>query len=59
VILDSFQESNWPDHIDDRLDKGCLQNTIRDLQEKVRESPIIFERDGKGQGITWRPRPAG
>jgi hypothetical protein len=59
VILDSFQESNWPDHIDDPLDKGCLQNTIRDLQEKVRESPIIFERDGKGQGITWRPRPAG
>jgi hypothetical protein len=58
VILDLFEKLNWPDRIYDPLGKGRLPDTIGDLQKKVRNSPIIFERDGTGKGITWRPRPA-
>jgi len=53
-ILTSFQEEGWPNRIDDPLDPGKLADTIKDLQETLRNSPITLGRDGTGKGITWR-----
>jgi hypothetical protein len=55
-ILDSFQELGWPNRIDDPLPPGRLADTIDNMQESLRESPITLERDGTGKGIVWRKK---
>jgi hypothetical protein len=55
-VLAAFQEQEWPEGIDDPLPPGKLADTIKDLQNAVRQSPITFERDGTGKGIEWRRR---
>lgn len=56
LILDAFQEEGWPRRIDDPLPgtggAERLGNTLRRLRERL--SAITFERDGTGEGITWR-----
>jgi hypothetical protein len=54
LVLQSFQELNWPHHLDDPLAKGKLANTIHDLQDALRDSPIEIGRGGDGRSITWR-----
>jgi hypothetical protein len=56
LVLQSFQELDWPSRIDDPLPQGKLADTIKDLQDSCRDAPLIFERDGTGKGITWRAR---
>jgi hypothetical protein len=54
-ILATFQDDGWPRRIDDPLDHGQLKDTIRDLKKSLGSScPLRFERDGTGEGITWR-----
>jgi hypothetical protein len=55
-ILDVFEEDQWAERIDDPLDEGLLPDTIKGLQRKRKGKPILFERDGTGEGICWRPR---
>jgi hypothetical protein len=58
AILQAFEDQGWPHRILNPFPhKSKLAETISDLQESVRGSPIMFERDGTGKGITWRWRP--
>jgi hypothetical protein len=57
LVLAAFEEERWPAQIDDPLDPAKLANTIKDLQEKLKGSPVVIERDGTGKGICWRPCP--
>jgi hypothetical protein len=57
IILDAFEEEEWPQRIDDPLDPGKLPETIKSLQNALRSKPITFERDGR-KGIRWRERSA-
>jgi hypothetical protein len=56
LLLDAFEEMNWPDRIDDPLPPGTSANTIGDLQKRLRSnnSPVAIERDGSGTGFLWR-----
>jgi hypothetical protein len=56
TIFDAFQDDGWPSRIDDPLHPGKLADTISDIQRKVRDTPLAFERDGTGEGVLWRPR---
>jgi hypothetical protein len=55
-ILSAFEEEGWPARIDDPLAPGILRQTLKDLQEKFRDTPIAFFADGTGTGIRWKPR---
>lgn len=56
LILDAFQEEGWPMRIDDPLPGNGGAERLGDTLRRLREglSAITFERDGTGQGITWR-----
>lgn len=56
LILDAFQEEGWPRRIDDPLPGTGGAERLGDTLRRLREglSAITFERDGTGQGITWR-----
>ncbi len=56
LVLKSFEELDWPERIDDPLPRGTLADTIKDLQNELRKTPIIIERDGTGKGVRWRKR---
>jgi hypothetical protein len=56
LVLQSFQEENWPAGILDPLPPGKLADTIKDLQDSLRGSPIEIGRGGDGKTITWRRR---
>lgn len=56
TILSVFEEEGWPPQIDDPLPQGILRQTLKDLQEKFRATPIAFIADGTGTGIRWEPR---
>jgi hypothetical protein len=55
-ILDAFEKLNWPKWIANPLKEGGLKDTIKDLQQGTKNSPIIIERDGTGKGVTWGQR---
>ncbi len=62
-LLEAFQEEGWQRHIDDPLPctKGIdprdrLHEAVRALNEHQVRCLLVFERDGTGEGITWRPR---
>jgi hypothetical protein len=57
-VLDAFQESGWPDHIDDPLQshpnicpKRRLHDTLKCLNRKQIQEAIKFRGDGTGLGI--------
>ncbi|MCA9082020.1 MAG: hypothetical protein KDA58_15770 [Planctomycetaceae bacterium] len=59
LILDVFQEDEWPGRIDDPLPAS---GSPRQLAEVVRSlnrglGRIVFRRDGTGQGICWEFLP--
>jgi hypothetical protein len=56
LVIEAFQEQNWISQIADPLSPGKLADTIGDLQDALGTTPIVFERDGTGKGITWRVR---
>jgi hypothetical protein len=56
-VLEAFERLGWPQRIPNPVPEGSLADTVKDLQDSVRDSPIMFERDGTGKGITWRRRP--
>ena len=55
LILDAFQEDNWPDRIDDPLRQSCdgqsLREAIRTLNKNI--ELIRFLADGTGEGVLW------
>jgi hypothetical protein len=54
-ILTCFEEEGWPDHILNPLGPDVdLGKAVQTLNAKL--SGIRFERDGTGEGITWRPK---
>jgi hypothetical protein len=55
LVLKSFEELAWPDRSDDPLPQNKLAYTIKDMQDRLRDAPIVFERDGI-KGIAWRKR---
>ena len=54
LILEAFEESGWPEKIDDPLPPGTLRHTIKDLQKSFEGTPITFGGDGTGEGVCWR-----
>jgi hypothetical protein len=54
-VLVVFQEEKWPMRIDDPLDPGRLNETIRALNENMQANLIRFVADGKGEGVRWEP----
>jgi hypothetical protein len=61
LILDAFEELGWPPRIDDPLPPGKRADTAKALQKRLRQSPLVIERDGnhlkKQKGFRWRTRP--
>jgi hypothetical protein len=55
LVFEAFEEMGWPERIDDPLPQSKLANTIKDIQDRLRQCPINFERDGQ-KGIVWRKR---
>jgi len=60
AILEAFEESGWPEHIDDPLrpsgevaPKQRLHFTIWRLNRHQEKNLIKFFGDGTGEGITW------
>jgi hypothetical protein len=60
LILASFEEEQWPPHIDDPLPptadhdpKRRLHETVTNLNRYHNVSVIRFQGDGHGQGIRW------
>jgi hypothetical protein len=61
-ILAALEEEGWPPRIDDplpgdrRVDRhNRLREAIRSLNEHQAHKLLVFARDGRGQGLTWRP----
>jgi len=66
IILSSFQEEAWPEHLDDPLPpadgidaKRRLHSTIQRLNRNQKAPLLRFHGDGYGRGIRWEPRLAG
>ena len=56
LVLDSFQEMDWPGRIDDPLPRGILKDTLDNIRKAMNDSPIAFSGDGTAKGIIWRQR---
>jgi hypothetical protein len=55
-ILDAFEVARWQHGIDTPINQDKLRDTIKDLQKKLKDSPICIERDGTKGGLLWRVR---
>ncbi|MBW3597958.1 MAG: hypothetical protein KY475_11865 [Planctomycetes bacterium] len=62
LILAAFQESGWPQRIDDPLPPAGeivpavrLHDTLGRLNRTLQAPIIHFGSDGTGQGVYWRP----
>ena len=62
VILAAFEEEGWPPRIDDPLPcqfdqdpKQRLHDTIKNLNRHQVHRLLVFEGDGTGEGVQWRP----
>jgi len=55
LILDAFQEENWPDRIDDPLSPSKEQQRLHEAIKRLNNNleMIRFRADGTGQGILW------
>jgi hypothetical protein len=60
LILGTFQEEGWPQHIDDPLPpqpeqdpKRRLHDTIKCLNRNQRNRLLHFGGDGTGEGVVW------
>ncbi len=56
AILATFQDDGWPPRIDNPIgtDPQQLADAVRGLNG--RPHGIVFERDGTGEGVRWKPR---
>jgi len=61
-VLAALDAQGWPPRIDDPLPRGRginskqhLRDTIKNLNRHQRVRRIVFEADGTGGGIMWRP----
>jgi hypothetical protein len=56
-ILNVFEEEGWPSRIDDPIPRSSRDTTSQPTGDACyylsKNSPIKFERDGKGQGVLW------
>src|SRR5581483_2700819 len=64
LILDAFQEEDWPPHIDDPLPRrhgidapARLRGAVYRLNHRQCDPLLLFESDGTGQGVSWGVRP--
>jgi hypothetical protein len=61
LVLQAFEEQNWPDRIDDPLPGVAGVNAKRRLRETVEalndhhktQGVLRFYMDGTGEGVTW------
>lgn len=61
-LLAAFEESGWPQRIDDPLPVDAeivpaqrLHDTIKQLNRTLVEPLLHFHGDGTGRGVCWRP----
>lgn len=61
AVLSAFEEESWPASIDDPLpivDNGVpkqrLNNAITRLNGNQENRLILFQADGRGEGIRWK-----
>jgi hypothetical protein len=62
TILAAFEEEGWPEAIDDPLPgapgieaQDRLHGAVRGLNRAQKEAALVFERDGTGTRVLWRP----
>jgi hypothetical protein len=62
MILGALEEEGWPPRIDDPLPRHPgqdsaqrLHDTIKALNRHQVNRLLVFERDGTGEGVQWRP----
>jgi hypothetical protein len=65
LVLEAFQESGWPEYIDDPLPPSAGQDskerllaTIKSLNRSQRSQLIRFHGNGNGQQIYWQHVPS-
>ena len=56
LLLQAFEELNGNESIDDPLPQGTLRDTLKHLQQRLRQSPLVIEADGTGKGVRWKVR---
>lgn len=63
LVLDVFQEEGWPHQIDDPLPrdgdvdpKARLKETVKSLNEQIKDHAIIFGVSHHGERATWHFR---
>ena len=63
LILEAFQEEGWPPRMDNPLPPGPtadvrerLHDTIKNLNRHQVHRLLLFQGDGRGLGVRWRPR---
>jgi hypothetical protein len=63
LLIVAFQELGWPRRIDDPLPrshgvepKQRLREAVRGLNGRQKDSLLVFNADGTGTGVLWRPR---
>jgi hypothetical protein len=61
AVLAAFEAQAWPSRIDDPLEaepyvdlKRRLNQTIKDLNDRLAPGTIRFHGDGTGTGVCWR-----
>ncbi|MEQ9379955.1 MAG: hypothetical protein RJP95_03775 [Pirellulales bacterium] len=62
MVLQAFQEEDWPTRVDDPLPpvpdlepKRRLHDTIKSLNRHQKTRFIRFKGDGRGEGVIWEP----
>lgn len=60
LVLDAFQEDNWPHHVLDPLPGGPNSTRVHKTVESLNRGleAIRFRADGSGEGFTWERRPS-
>jgi hypothetical protein len=57
TILRRFQEQGWPNRVGEfHMQPEALGQTVRDLEKKLRRTPIRFHLYGAGSGVRWSRR---
>ncbi len=53
AVLAAFEAAGWPEGIENVGRKGELNQTLKDLNRKIRPQWIKFRGNGTGEGVLW------
>jgi hypothetical protein len=53
-LLTAFEKAGWPQSIEAPLSGEQLKQTLRELREALKGTPLLFERAGQRCKVTWQ-----